>query len=297
MKGRCLISGFGVLLVMAAALIAVRGQEPPGFQIEAVRGNIYRFVAGNYVSVFMVTDAGIVVADPISKDAAAHLKTELARRFKKPVRFVIYSHNHHDHAYGGEVFDDGTVQFVSHELAREDLVRTRARTRIPDTVFKDEMTLFVGDSRVRLRYHGVNNGRGSVSMLFEPAGVLHVVDWIVLGRMPYQDLPGYDIQGMIDSTRDVLKMDFEVFVGGHAKTGTKKDIERYLKYLETLYAAVLEGMLAGKDLAALQKEIRLDEFRDLAMYEEWLPLNIKGVYETLADRSYIPTRPDVPKPK
>jgi hypothetical protein len=25
-------------------------------------------------------------------------------------------------------------------------------------------------------------------MLFEPAGVLHVVDWIVLGRMPFRDL-------------------------------------------------------------------------------------------------------------
>lgn len=285
----------GVLLLFFAFFISISAQTD--YRIEAVRGNVYRFIAGNYVSVFMVTEKEIVVADPISKEAATRLKTELAKRFKQPIRYVIYSHNHPDHAYGGESLDGDGVDFIAHELAREDLVRTKAQTRIPNVVFKDEMTLHFGENRVQLRYHGVNNGRGSISMLFEPANVLHVVDWVIVGRMPYQNLQGYDIEGMIRSTKDVLKMDFEIFVGGHANTGTKKDIERYLSYLEKLYSAVLDGIRAGKSLETLQKEIRLDEFKDFKMYEEWLPLNVKGVYETLIDRSYIQMRPDVPKPK
>lgn len=286
---------FAVGLLILTALISVLAQT--NFKIESVRGDVYRFVAGNYVSVFIVTNDGIVVADPISKEAAIWLKAELAKRFKQPIRHVIYSHNHPDHIYGGEVFDGEGVQFISHELAREDIVRSKAQTRIPNLVFKDEMTLNVGASQVRLRYHGVNNGRGSISMLFEPAGVLHVVDWIVIGRMPYQNLQGYDIEGMIHSTREVLEMNFNVFVGGHANMGTKKDIQRYLNYLEALYAAVLDGIRAGKSLETLQKEIRLDEYRDYAMYEEWLPLNVKGVYETLLNQSYLLMRPEVPRPK
>ena len=285
----------GVLLFSFTFLISVSAQTD--YKIEAIRGNVYRFIAGNYVSVFMVTEKEIVAADPISKKAATWLKAELARRFKQPVRYVIYSHNHPDHAYGGEIFDGDGVDFIAHELAREDLVRTKAQTRIPNLVFNDEMTLYFGENRVRLRYHGVNNGRGSISMLFEPANVLHVVDWVIVGRMPYQNLQGYDIEGMIRSTKDVLKMDFEVFVGGHANTGTKKDIERYLSYLEKLYSAVLDGIRAGKSLETLQKEIRFDEFKDFKMYEEWLPLNVKGVYETLVDQSYMQMRPDVPKPE
>lgn len=285
----------GVLLLFVAFFTVVSAQID--YKIEPVRGNVYRFIAGNYVSVFMVTEKEIVVADPISKEAATWLKAELAKRFKQPVRYVIYSHNHPDHAYGGESLDGDGVNFISHELAREDLVRTKAQTRIPNLVFKDEMTLYAGESLVHLRYHGVNNGRGSISMLFEPAGVLHVVDWVIVGRMPYQNLQGYDIEGMIRSTKDVLKMDFEIFVGGHVENGTKKDIERYLSYLEKLYAAVLGGIRAGKSLETLQKEIRLDEFKDFNMYEEWLPLNIKGVYETLVNQSYMQMRPDVPKPK
>ncbi|MBN4002078.1 hypothetical protein [Nostoc sp. LPT] len=39
----------------------------------------------------------------------------------------------------------------------------------------------------------------------------------------------------------------------------------------------------------LAQEYRI--YRDLAMYEEWLPLNIKGVYQTLVDESYLLMRP------
>lgn len=267
------------------------------FRIEPVRSNVYRFTAGNYRSVFMVTESGIVVTDPISTEAATWLKAELARRFPQaPIRYVIYSHNHPDHVYGGEAFDGEGVVFIAQELAREDLVHTKAKTRLPNLTFKDQLTLHLGDGEVRLRYHGVNNGRGSISMLFEPAHVLHVVDWIVLGRLPYKDLQGYDIEGMIRSTREVLAMDFDILVGGHAEMGTKDDVRRYLAYLEALYDAVRDGILAGKDLATLQKKIRLDAWSDLAMYSEWLPLNIKGVYDTLVNDSYLLMRPEVPKP-
>lgn len=297
MKSYCRTKFTTISLGLLLLLAICKPSQAQNYQIEQIRGNVYRFTAGNYRSVFMETDEGIVVSDPISKEAATWLKQELAERFNKPIRYVVYSHNHPDHVYGGEVFDGEGVQFISHQLAREDLVHTKAKTRIPNLVFEDEMVLYVGDSLVRLRYHGRNNGRGSISMLFEPAGVLHVVDWIVLGRMPYKDLQGYDIQGTIDSTKEVLNLDFDIFVGGHAETGQKEDIRRYLNYLQTLYNSVRDGILAGKDLNTLQQEIRLDDYRDLPMYEEWLPLNIKGVYQTLVNESYLLRRSDVLQPE
>ena len=41
-------------------------------------------------------------------------------------------------------------------------------------------------------------------------------------------------------------------------------------------------------------EIRLDQFSDLRMYEEWLLLNIEGVYKKLIDMSYFNLRTDTP---
>ncbi len=282
------VAALAVITLAADAQQVVRSIEP-------VAQDLYRVTSGHYHTMYWVTPAGIVLFDPIDADTARWLKAEVAERHAAPVRYVIYSHNHPDHVYGGEVFDDPRTIFIAHERAREDLVRTRAATRIPELAFSDQLTLNLDGKTLRLRYHGPNNGRGSISIHFVDARVMFVVDWIVLGRMPYRDLPGYDIDGMIRSTREVLTLDWDTLVGGHAQIGDRKAVERYLAYLEALYTAVRDGMLAGKPLEDLQKEIRLDEFKDLANYEAWLPLNIAGVYRTLADQSYLPTRTDVPR--
>ena len=94
----------------------------------------------------------------------------------------------------------------------------------------------------------------------------------------------------IDHTLGAEQPAFDVFVGGHAEMGTRHDVQRYLNYLQDLYLAVVEGMLDGKSLAELQAEIKLDDYRDLVMYEEWLPLNIKGVHDTLLAMSYFDRR-------
>ena len=111
--------------------------------------------------------------------------------------------------------------------------------------------------------------------------------------MPWQKLWSYDIQGMINSTKQVLALDFDVFVGGHADIGSKADVKRYLNYIEDLYAAVIDGIHLGKSLDQLKQSIKLDTYNDFKQYEEWLPLNIEGVYERLMEESGMGWRPDV----
>lgn len=266
------------------------------YEIVQVTDDLYRFTDNRHHSVFLVTDDGIVVTDPIDTEAAKWLEAQLDERFEVSVRYVVYSHSHPDHVYGGEVFAEPGVTFVSHDKARADLERTRADTHLPDVTFEDETTLQLGDHAVRLTYHGPNNGRGSISMLFERADLLFVVDWVVLGRMPYKDLPGYDLAGMIESTREVLEMDFETFVGGHADIGGPEEVRRYLSYLEALYGGVVDGMHAGKSLDQIKEDLQLEEYSDLKMYEEWREMNIEGAYEMLRDDDYMLRRPEVPAP-
>ncbi|HEY8568190.1 MBL fold metallo-hydrolase [Microbulbifer sp.] len=282
------------LLLFSLHSLCTFAEDRIAYQIEHMKDNVYRFTAGHYHSVFMVTKEGLFLTDPISEEAATYLREQLSTRFKVPIRYIAYSHNHVDHILGGNILAKNGATVVAHEYAAEDIKWTRAPTAIPDITFHDKLAIELGDSRVELRYHGPNNGRGSVSMRFMPANVLYVVDWIVIGRMPYRDLPGYDIHGMIRSTREVLASEpFDLFVGGHANTGTREDVQRYLSYLEALYDAVRDGMLAGKTLETLQSEIQLPEYADLPMYKEWLPLNVAGVYKTLVEMSYFNFRPDI----
>lgn len=298
---------FGAFVFVCSLSLAPPAVPPAHAQAQAapaeraivpVADGLYRWTAGAYHSLFLVTEKGIVVTDPLSAEAAGWLRGELAARFPgKPITHVLYSHNHSDHVYGGEALDGPGTQFVAHALAREDLVRTRAATRIPDIAFADRLTLHPdATNSIELTYLGSNNGRGSVAMLFRPQKVLHVVDWIVLGRLPYQDLKGYDLPGMIEATRQVLAWDFDRFVGGHADMGTKQDVARYLAYLEALHDGVLDGIRRGHSLARIQRELTLSDYADLKQFAAWRARNIEGAYRTLVDDHYLLMRPDVPQP-
>lgn len=83
-------------------------------EIVHVAGDVYRANNGNWWAIFMVTPDGIILGDPINVAFSTWLKSELDERFGMPVRYVVYSHSHWDHAEGGAVFAD-TAVFVAHE--------------------------------------------------------------------------------------------------------------------------------------------------------------------------------------
>jgi glyoxylase-like metal-dependent hydrolase (beta-lactamase superfamily II) len=281
------------LIKLLTGVLLIVGFTAQALEIEELGDGLYRFIDDRHRSVFLITPQGAIVTDPLNKKAATWLNEEIKTRFNVPVKYVIYSHNHSDHIYGAEVFKSPHTTFVAHKLSAQDIKNTKMKTVTPDLIFDDELILTLGDSSVKLNYHGPNDGRGSISMLFEKQKTLFVVDWIMIGRMPWQKLWSYDIQGMINSTQAVLNYDFNTFVGGHADMGNKDDVKRYLRYLKQLYSKVIEGILAGQTLDEIKQNVKLGEFKDLRQYEAWLPLNIEGVYERLMEESGMGWRSDL----
>jgi glyoxylase-like metal-dependent hydrolase (beta-lactamase superfamily II) len=104
-----------------------------GQAIGKLTGDTYFARMDDYVSVFMVTPDGIVLVEPIGTEMATWLKGELARRFAVPVRFVIYSHSHWDHASGGAIYAD-TARFIGHENLLKNIAMPPADTPLPPSV-------------------------------------------------------------------------------------------------------------------------------------------------------------------
>lgn len=102
----------------------------PARAITNIRGDLYRVQDVNHYTVFLVTPAGIILADPLNAQAAAWLKAELAKRFpNRPVRYVLYSHHDFDHAAGAAVFND-TAEVIGHAEFNGEL--KRAQTAVPE---------------------------------------------------------------------------------------------------------------------------------------------------------------------
>lgn len=269
---------FAFLLFLPLSAIA---QNAPARTITNVTGDLYRFQNGGHVTVFLVTDDGIILGDPINRDAATWLKSELMSRFDQPVKYVVYSHDHADHIGGGEVFDEDAV-IVAHEAAKADIIGENRPTAVPEVVFADRMNIELGGKTVELIYVGRGHSDNTLVMFFPEESAVFAVDFISVKRMPYQDLTDAYFPDWIDAIKRVESIEFDTFIPGHGPLGTKADVEEHRRYLEDLHDAVLQAAREGQSLDEMKASIRLDDYSHFGQYEDWLPLNIEGMYRQVS---------------
>lgn len=116
------VTAFGAAPQAVHAQGAGAETDAPEREITNVTGDLYRFRQIRHIGMFLVTPDGIIVVDPTNSALAGWLKEQLDERFGLPVKYVIYSHSHNDHASGGEAFAD-TATFIGHENMRANLQR------------------------------------------------------------------------------------------------------------------------------------------------------------------------------
>ena len=281
---RPLTLGAFAMFAAICAVPAVTMAQAPVRAITKIAGEVYRFQNNGHYSVFAVTPDGVIVTDPIDAGAAAWLKAEIATRFGKPVRFVIYSHSHADHASGGEVFSD-TATFVGHEITRVALVRDQVPTPLPATTFADTHTIELGGTTVELLYLGPNHGDGMIAMHFPKERVLFAVDFIPVRSIGYRDFPGSFFPGWIESLAKAEAIDFDILVPGHGPVGKKADVRLHREYLEDLRDQVTRHAKAGKALAEILSVVDLEQYKTWGSYADMRDLNIEGMLRIVtADR-------------
>ncbi len=250
--------------------------------ITNIAGDLYRFQNNFHYSVFLVTEEGVIVTDPINADAAKWLKGEIKKRFNKPIKYLVLSHDHADHSAGGEIFAEAGATVVSHKYAKEVIIGEKRPTAIPDLTFDKQMTLSLGGKTVELIYPGKGHSNNSIVMLFKDARTLFVVDSITVNRLPYQGLSDAYFPNWIDYIRKVERLDFDILAPGHGAIGVKDDARKHGDYLQAVYDSVLAGVRQGKPLDELKRSIRLSAYENWGQYDPWLPLNIEGIYKNIS---------------
>ena len=216
---------------LACTLALVQSASAQTRAIEQIKGDLYKFQNNAHYSVFLVTDEGILVTDPIDKDAATWLKAELKKRFNnKPIKYLVYSHDHRDHISGGEVFEEETI-VVAHQRTKEKIIGEKRPTAVPDVTFTDRMTIELGGKTVNLLYVGRNHSDNSIVMHFPAERAIFAVDFISIDRLPYQTLGDAYVPEWIASLKTLEALDIDIVQPGHGKTGTRADVTEHLEYV------------------------------------------------------------------
>ena len=287
---RGVIAG-GVAMAAAASSsrsFAQTAGENPDWEVVDLRPGIWRTRNARHFGLAVEGENGLAMFDPVgSADFAAWAQARLAERSDKAISHIIYSHNHSDHVAGGEGFDAPNATVLAHELARESMVRMGTKTRLPTLTFKEAFTVDLGGRNIALRYHGPNDGRGSISLRVPDQQVLSVVDWLVIDRMPYRDLARYNVDGTIRSLAELEHMDWEVAAPGHGVTGGKDKARILVRYLETVRDGVIEGITTKESVDAITARLRpqlaaVPEYAALGQFDAWVDLNIRGVHDQIA---------------
>lgn len=239
--------------------------------ITKVSGEVYRFQNNFHYSVFVVTDDGIVFADPINKDAANWVKAEMDKRFGKSVTRLVYSHSHFDHASGGTVFTD-TATTIVQENAPAVLDGV-----VPDVRFANRMSFRSGKHTFELTSLGSGHGTDMLAMVIRPENVAYIVDVVSPGRMLFKDLAGIDIDGMIEQIKKIEQLKFEIVTGGHSRLGKMADIVEAREYTEWLRDAVADQLKRGKTVEDIVANLDTSAYKHLLAYDMWRDLNIQGM--------------------
>lgn len=283
---RCLVV-LGSLLAASVAPRNAPAQQAPPDELVQVADDVYYFLSRGYISLFILTDDGVIATDPSSLFSPARAdayKAAIASVTDQPVRYVVYSHDSDDHSTGGAIFAD-TATFVGHRLGAAKIAdRNDPRTPVPTIVVDDQMTLDLGGKRVELYYTGRNHTDNSLVLLYPARRVLFAVDFIPVNSVLYQNLPDSYVEDWIDSLRWVEQnLDFDILVPGHPPTGGTKDTVRQVReYVEDLTAAIraarARGLADNSDaMVATARADLAPKYGSWGNFDEWMPLNIAGV--------------------
>jgi glyoxylase-like metal-dependent hydrolase (beta-lactamase superfamily II) len=282
--GKTWMKIFGSFLLLTAFVIAggpaAHAAKAPKRSIKKIGQNLYRYQNNFHFSVFLVTPKGIIVTDPINKGVATWLKGELKKRFNKPVKYLIYSHDHQDHSSGGNVFAN-TATVVAHERAKADIIAERRPTAVPDITFSDKMTVELGGQKVDLSYVGLSHSDNMIVMNFPAERTLYACDFIVVKRVGWKKLSDSYFPDLIHAIKKVEGMDFDKLATCHGKVGVKADVRANRIFYEDLYNAVLKAAQAGKSLKEMKASIKLEKYKDWTMHKKFIPLNIEGIYNQI----------------
>lgn len=278
-----------------AAPVAGAQQGPtdvPMAELLRINDDTYVFRSDRYTSLFITTDEGVIVVDPIGGANAgnpAALRALIGTVTTQPVRYMVYSHAATDHGTGGVVFAD-TAQFVAHRNAAAAIAaRSDPNTPVPTITVDDRMTLVLGGKAVELRWTA--RGPQDDYLTVHYRDVLMVVDNMRARELPFADFPDAPPQGHIDFIQRMLADPaWQWFVWGHASgrlaVAGREEARQLGQYIGDLITAVRAARAAGladnspEMVAAITDDLK-PHYGTWANFPDRVAANVRGVVRSL----------------
>ena len=278
-----------LLLSCAHFAHAQQSQTGPPTQLRKMKDNIYvienavtnleniRKYGGN-VLVYLTPD-GVILVDckfePMHDDIVSKVKSLT----DKPIKYVILTHNHADHAGGAaKMAASGATVIISTDDL-ENLARAPNQTWLPEVSYSQRAQLRLGGKAVELN-EVRGHTRGDTLVYFPAERVVESGDlFATVEELPY--IVDYSSGGnWTDLSKEIdelLKLDFDVVVPGHGPPVTRQDVVK----IRNRVVAIRERFRALNREKKSPEEIRDTLLKEFHWGGEPAPASIPGMIQEL----------------
>jgi len=217
---------------------------------------------------------GIVVVDTlISAKEAKRFIRNIRAVSVKPIKLVVNTHYHLDHAFGNSEFTRLGAMIIAHTadsvnlrnrgedalknagnfgLTKEDMKGTELA--YPALAFNDRMEINLGSRKINLIFTGPSHSEGSILVYLPDSKVLFTGDILFTDRHPY--MGDANVDGWIKALGFIMGMDVVTIIPGHGPISSKKDITDMKNYLTIFDKKAKELSMQSNDPDAIAAEMK-----------------------------------------
>lgn len=226
------------------------------------------------VSMFVVTDEGVLVADGQGDvEQTRHLVETIAGITDVPITHVVMCSDHGDHTAGNSAFPE-TAEFLAHPTSLRALEATAANPNraadapdvvMPTRLVSDKATIELGGKAVEIQFLGRGHTGGDLHVYLPEEKILFMSE-AYLNRIFPAMRSAYPSE-WIEVLERAQAMDVDFYVPGHGFIETPEILEEELEtYRQAVVQVVAEvNRLHGQGLSA-DEAIGAADFGDLSAW-------------------------------
>jgi cyclase len=233
MRRTILIRACAVTAALAGGWITYTQTQPaPPIGIQKLKNDLYvigvtKGVGAGNVAV-QVTDEGVILVDDMFDRNHDEILEKLRTVTDKPIKYVLNTHQHDDHAGGNAKMLAMNAEVISHRNARANMALLK-QPGLARVTFSDEMSVYLGGKEVRAHHYGRGHTGGDAVMYFPADKVIHTGDlFLTFPPQPFIDYANGGSALEWTKTLDAaLKLDFDVAIPGHGPVSDRAGILKF----------------------------------------------------------------------
>ena len=208
----------------------------PEMMVEKLSDRIWTISDGTCRTVFLEADSSVIAFDTFGTPgrARAYKKAISEAIPDKPVKTIIYSHDHMDHCGFAEDLAPG-VEIIADEICAKVIKLRQAEgqllsSRILSGVKND---MAIDGAKFTLLNPGPTHGSGNITAWFGDDKILFSSDTI-LANAKYGFVPDYHLCNFVKFMRGFLELEWDTFVPGRYGLTDRAGFEKGCDYIEAV---------------------------------------------------------------